>query len=92
MNIIGFCQNIERSAYERRGSTLAHLLSLRDDHIYNRNLFINNNAEIAIDDNVSNPLNEVVISHLKCLKVSSTVNFEFIHEESNIFVHFSVIE
>ncbi|XP_077300020.1 PCI domain-containing protein 2 isoform X2 [Arctopsyche grandis] len=68
MNIIGFCQSIEKAAHERRGSILARLLSLRDDHIYNRNLTINSNVENVIDDNISNPLNEVVISHLRCLK------------------------
>lgn len=69
MNVVGFCQSVENAAQGRHGGLLSRFISLRDDHVFNRNLIFNSNLENVVDDNVSNPLNEVVISHLKCVKV-----------------------
>lgn len=72
MNAINnFAQSAERAAQNRQGSILARMVSLRDDHVYNRSLFANSNFELIIEDNVSSPLHEILIGHLKCVKVSS---------------------
>lgn len=76
MNVVGFCRNIENVAQERHGSLLARFLSLRDDHVFNKNLVYNSILENVVDDNISNPLSEILIAHLKCVKVTILFNIQ----------------
>lgn len=64
-----YLQFIERTFRTCQGSIFARLLSLRDDHVINKNLLVYD-IERVVEDNISSPLDEILIAHLKCAKVS----------------------
>lgn len=68
-NLNQYIQFVERVFRTSQGSILARLLSLRDDHVGNRNL---RSGDIAthIEENCVAPLDEIITAHLLCVKVS----------------------
>lgn len=67
-----YIQCVERMFRTANGDNLARLLSLRDDHIYNKNL---RSSDIVshVEGNCVAPLDEIIIYHLSCLQVNAFV-------------------
>lgn len=63
-----YIQFVERVFRTGQGSTLAKLLSLRDEHVANRNLRSSDIASL-VEGNCVQPLDEIIIYHLSCVKV-----------------------
>lgn len=63
-----YIQYVERAFRTAQGNILARLLSLRDDHVGNRNLRSSDIATL-VDGNCAAPLDEIIIYHLLCVKV-----------------------
>ncbi|KPJ06019.1 PCI domain-containing protein 2-like [Papilio machaon] len=62
-----YIQLVERVYRTGQGDMLARLLSLRDEHVENRNLRSSNIASL-VDGNCIAPLDEIIIYHLLCVK------------------------
>lgn len=63
-----YIQYVERMYRTAEGNMLARLLSLRDEHVGNRNL-MSSDIAILVEGNCVAPLDEIVIAHLLCVKV-----------------------
>ncbi|KAJ0178686.1 hypothetical protein K1T71_005461 [Dendrolimus kikuchii] len=61
---IQFVEHVYRTA---QGDILSRLLSLRDEHIANKNLRSSDIASL-VEGNCISPLDEIIISHLLCVK------------------------
>lgn len=64
-----YIQLVERVYRTGQGDILARLLSLKDEHVGNRNLRSSNIASL-VDGNCVAPLDEIIIYHLLCVKVA----------------------
>lgn len=62
-----YIQFVERMFRTSQGNILARLLSLRDAHVGNRNLRSSDIATLVAGNCVA-PLDEIIISHLLCIK------------------------
>ncbi|KAJ8733340.1 hypothetical protein PYW08_001638 [Mythimna loreyi] len=62
-----YIQFVERMFRTSQGNLLARLLSLRDEHVANRNLRSSDIATL-VEGNCLAPLDEIIISHLLCVK------------------------
>ncbi|XP_013139114.1 PREDICTED: PCI domain-containing protein 2 homolog [Papilio polytes] len=62
-----YIQLVERVYRTGQGDILARLLSLKDEHVGNRNLRSSNIASL-VDGNCVAPLDEIIIYHLLCVK------------------------
>lgn len=65
-----YIQFVERVFRTCQGETLARLVSLRDEHVGNRNLRSSDIATL-VEGNCVAPLDEIIIAHLSCVKVST---------------------
>lgn len=63
-----YIQLIERVFRTFQGSILSRLLSLRDEHVGNRNLRSSDIATL-VEGNCVAPLDEIIIAHLLCVRV-----------------------
>nr|XP_021188148.2 PCI domain-containing protein 2 homolog [Helicoverpa armigera] len=62
-----YIQFVERMFRTSQGILLARLLSLRDEHVGNRNLRSSDIASL-VEGNCVAPLDEIIISHLLCVR------------------------
>ncbi|XP_041970236.1 PCI domain-containing protein 2 homolog [Aricia agestis] len=62
-----YIQFVERVYRTGQGNILARLLSLRDEHVANKNLRSSDIASL-VEGNCVAPLDEIVVCHLLCLK------------------------
>ncbi|KAJ2951987.1 hypothetical protein O0L34_g4250 [Tuta absoluta] len=62
-----YIQFVERVFRTGQGTILARLVSLRDDHVGNRNLRSSDIATL-VEGNCMAPLDELIITHLLCVK------------------------
>lgn len=63
-----YIQLVERMFRTGQGDVLARLLSLRDEHVANRNLRSSDIGSL-VKGNCIAPLDEIIIYHLQCVKV-----------------------
>lgn len=63
-----YIQFVERVFRTSQGTILARLLSLRDEHVANKNLRSSDIATL-VDGNCVAPVDEIIIGHLLCVKV-----------------------
>lgn len=63
-----YIQSVERTFRTSQGDPLSQLLSLRDDHVGNKNLRSSDIASL-VEGNCVAPLDEIIIAHLLCVKV-----------------------
>lgn len=68
-NLNQYIQFVERVFRTGQGVILARLLSLRDEHVLNRNLRSSDIASL-VDGNCISPVDEMITAHLLCVKVS----------------------
>lgn len=61
-----YLNNISRLWHSCDGDSLSMLLSLKDKHIMNRNLCVENPENVVVRV-LDSPLDEIVIAHLKAL-------------------------
>ncbi|CAH4038218.1 unnamed protein product [Pieris brassicae] len=77
-----YIQYVERMFRTANGENLARLLSLRDDHINNKNLRSSDIATL-VEGNCVAPLDEIIIYHLCCVQALSVKDFmEAYHHQS----------
>lgn len=65
-----YIQFVEHVYRTTQGNILSRLLSLRDEHVANKNLRSSDIASL-VEGNCIPPLDEIIIYHLQCVKVSS---------------------
>lgn len=63
-----YIQTVERLFRTGQGIPLSRLLSLRDDHVGNKNLRSDDMASL-VEGNCVAPLDEIIIAHLLCVEV-----------------------
>lgn len=66
-----YIQFVERMFRTSQGNILSRLLSLRDEHVLNRNLSGSSDIASLVEGNCVSPLDEIIITHMLCVKVSS---------------------
>lgn len=64
-----YIQLVERMYRTAQGKSLAKLFSLRDEHVANGSL-LSSDIVVLVEGNCVAPLDEIVIEHLLCVKVS----------------------
>lgn len=67
-----YIQTVERTFKNSQGIALSRLLSLRDDHVGNKNLRSSDIASL-VEGNCSPLLDEILIAHLLCVKVVASL-------------------
>ncbi|XP_049870191.1 PCI domain-containing protein 2 homolog [Pectinophora gossypiella] len=73
-NVNQYIQFVERVYRTGQGNILAKLVSLRDDHVANRNLRSSDIAAL-VEGNCVSPLDELIITHLSCVKALCARNY-----------------
>lgn len=80
-----YIQFVERAFRTCQGGILARLLSLRDDHVANRNLRSSDIATLVLGNCVE-PLDEIIITHLLCVKALWMRQYQEAYERQNACV------
>ncbi|CAD0197514.1 unnamed protein product [Chrysodeixis includens] len=80
-----YIQFVERMFRTSQGNILARLLSLRDDHVANRNLLSSDIASL-VEGNCDIILDEMIISHLLCVKSLYIKDFGTAYAHQSAFV------
>ncbi|XP_004933693.1 PCI domain-containing protein 2 homolog [Bombyx mandarina] len=80
-----YIQCVERMYRTGQGNILSRLLSLRDEHVYNRNLLSSDIATLVTGNCVA-PLDELVIAHLSCLKALYASDYIEAYDHQSICV------
>ncbi|CAK1599012.1 unnamed protein product [Parnassius mnemosyne] len=80
-----YIQFVERVYRTSQGNILARLLSLRDEHVGNRNLRSSDIATL-VEGNCIAPLDEMIICHLQCVKALYARDFMGAYDNQSAFV------
>lgn len=80
-----YIQLIERVFRTAQSNTLSRLLSLRDDHVYNKNL-LSSNVELLIEGNCIPALEEILIAHLLCVKALQSNDYQEAYKQQSACV------
>ncbi|KAL0832953.1 hypothetical protein ABMA28_001088 [Loxostege sticticalis] len=80
-----YIQFVERVFRTCQGETLARLVSLRDEHVGNRNLRSSDIATL-VEGNCVAPLDEIIIAHLSCVKALYMKDYEEAYEHQTTCV------
>lgn len=71
-NLNQYIQLVERMFRTAQATALANFLNLHDSHVLNKNLITNNFIDYVVANCVA-PLDELIITHLLCVKVNTFV-------------------
>lgn len=70
-----YTQFVERMYRTSQGIILSRLLSLRDEHVLNKNLSASSDIAMLVEGNCVSPLDEIIIAHLLCVKALFAKNY-----------------
>ncbi|CAB3257834.1 unnamed protein product [Arctia plantaginis] len=70
-----YIQFVERMFRTSQGIILSRLLSLRDEHVLNRNLSGSSDIASLVEGNCVSPLDEIIITHILCVKALHAKNY-----------------
>ncbi|CAB3258946.1 unnamed protein product [Arctia plantaginis] len=70
-----YIQFVERMYRTSQGNILSRLLSLRDEHVLNRNLSGSSDIASLVEGNCVSPLDEIIITHMLCVKALHAKNY-----------------
>ena len=86
LSATNYLQLLDKAWYSQDAALMANLLSLRDDHTQSVQLFIDQPRQI-VEYFVTQPLDELVMVHLKCLYVLSQQKYFEAYKLQIIIVH-----
>ncbi|KAF5299182.1 hypothetical protein FQA39_LY02355 [Lamprigera yunnana] len=84
MALAHYLQLLDKCWRSQDGQVLANLISLRHDHVLNKNLMLER-PEAMVDRFLINPFDEIVIYHLKCIvALNSKLYVDTYHIQSTL--------